>query len=65
MNALYTADVKIVGGREGSIESSDGVLKHSLSMPKELGGSGGAGTNPELAEGAADRKESDLHVHHS
>ena len=47
MNALYTADVKIVGGREGSIESSDGVLKHSLSMPKELGGSGGAGTNPE------------------
>lgn len=47
MKALYTADVKVVGGREGSIESTDGVLQHKLSMPKELGGSGGDGTNPE------------------
>ncbi|ANS73534.1 Ohr subfamily peroxiredoxin [Paenibacillus yonginensis] len=47
MEALYTAKVKVHGGRTGSIESSDGVLKHNLSMPKELGGSGGEGTNPE------------------
>ena len=47
MKALYTATATVHGGREGSIESSDGVLKHSLSMPKELGGSGGSGTNPE------------------
>ncbi|WP_106766717.1 organic hydroperoxide resistance protein [Paenibacillus faecalis] len=47
MQPLYTADVKITGGRTGAIESSDGALKHSLSMPKELGGSGGEGTNPE------------------
>lgn len=47
MKALYTADVKVVGGREGSVESTDGVLKHKLSMPKELGGPGGDGTNPE------------------
>lgn len=47
MKALYTATVTVKGGREGSIESSDGVLKHSLSMPKELGGSGGSATNPE------------------
>lgn len=47
MKPLYTADVKIVGGRNGSVESSDGVLKHNLTMPKELGGAGGDGTNPE------------------
>lgn len=47
MQPLYTADVKIMGGRQGSMESSDGALKHKLTMPKELGGSGGEGTNPE------------------
>lgn len=47
MQPLYTADVKVTGGRTGAVESSDGVLKHSLSMPKELGGPGGDGTNPE------------------
>ncbi|AYB42449.1 organic hydroperoxide resistance protein [Paenibacillus lautus] len=47
MKPLYTADVKVIGGREGSVESTDGVLNHKLSMPKELGGPGGAGTNPE------------------
>jgi len=47
MKPLYTADVKVVGGREGSIQSSDGALDHKLSMPKELGGPGGEGTNPE------------------
>ncbi|HAG00834.1 organic hydroperoxide resistance protein [Paenibacillus lactis] len=47
MKPLYTADVKVVGGREGSIQSSDGALNHKLSMPKELGGPGGEGTNPE------------------
>ncbi|NMO95787.1 organic hydroperoxide resistance protein [Paenibacillus lemnae] len=47
MQPLYTADVKVKGGRNGSIESSDGVLKHNLTMPKELGGSGAEGTNPE------------------
>lgn len=47
MKPLYTADVKVVGGREGSIQSSDGALNHKLSMPKGLGGPGGEGTNPE------------------
>lgn len=47
MKALYTATTTVHGGREGSVESSDGVLKHNLTMPKELGGAGGAGTNPE------------------
>lgn len=47
MKALYTASATVHGGREGSVESSDGVLKHDLKMPKELGGPGGQGTNPE------------------
>lgn len=47
MNALYTATAKIQGGREGSFETTDGALNHKLTMPKELGGPGGEGTNPE------------------
>jgi lipoyl-dependent peroxiredoxin len=48
VNALYTAKATSTGaGRNGHVASSDGVLEHDLSMPKELGGAGGAGTNPE------------------
>jgi lipoyl-dependent peroxiredoxin len=47
MQALYTASVTAVGGRGGSISSSDGVLDLPLAYPKELGGPGGAATNPE------------------
>ena len=45
--ALYTAHAKSTGGRTGSTESSDGAIKLALVTPKELGGPGGAGTNPE------------------
>ena len=44
---LYTAHATATGGRTGSAESSDSALKVALSTPKELGGGGGAGTNPE------------------
>lgn len=44
---LYTARATSTGGRTGTAESSDGALKVSLSTPKELGGAGGSGTNPE------------------
>ena len=47
MQALYTATATAVGGRNGSIKSSDGVLDLKLLYPKELGGPGGAATNPE------------------
>jgi lipoyl-dependent peroxiredoxin len=47
MHALYTATATAVGGRNGSIKSSDGVLNLQLAHPKELGGPGGAATNPE------------------
>lgn len=42
---LYRAQAKSTGGREGKSESSAFQLK--LSTPKELGGAGGDGTNPE------------------
>jgi len=45
--ALYTAHATSTGGRTGSTESSDGAIKLNLVTPKELGGGGGAGTNPE------------------
>ena len=46
MKALYTAMARTHGGRNGHIETSDGLLRLDLAMPKELGGAGG-GTNPE------------------
>ena len=45
--ALYTAHASSTGGRTGSTQSNDGALKAALITPKELGGAGGAGTNPE------------------
>ncbi|MDE2338225.1 MAG: organic hydroperoxide resistance protein [Gammaproteobacteria bacterium] len=44
---LYTAHAKATGGRDGSAATDDGRLKVKLSVPKELGGPGGEGTNPE------------------
>lgn len=44
---LYRAYAEATGGRDGRAISSDGVLDVSLSTPKELGGAGGQGTNPE------------------
>lgn len=44
---LYTAQATATGGRDGRAASSDGVLNVQLSTPRELGGGGGPGTNPE------------------
>jgi len=44
---LYTAHATATGGRDGRAVSSDSVLDIQLSTPKELGGGGGPGTNPE------------------
>ena len=44
---LYTAHGHATGGREGSGKTSDGVLDVKLTTPKELGGNGATGTNPE------------------
>lgn len=44
---LYVAKATTSGGREGSSKSDDGRLDVALSTPAEMGGAGGAGTNPE------------------
>jgi osmotically inducible protein OsmC len=44
---LYQAQAKSTGGREGRSTTSDGVLDVKLTTPKELGGNGAEGTNPE------------------
>jgi lipoyl-dependent peroxiredoxin len=44
---LYRASATATGGRDGRGVSSDGYLDVALTTPKELGGGGGAGTNPE------------------
>ena len=46
-NVLYRATATAVGGREGRASSTDGALDLKLSTPRELGGGGGDGTNPE------------------
>jgi osmotically inducible protein OsmC len=47
INALYTASATATGGRNGKVVSSDHVLELEVKTPRELGGSGGAYTNPE------------------
>jgi len=47
MQILYTAHSTATGGRDGRAVSSDNHLDVKLSTPKELGGAGGEGTNPE------------------
>ena len=43
----YTAHATATGGRAGTAKSPDGALDLTLTTPKELGGNGAAGTNPE------------------
>lgn len=47
MSMLFTTKVTATGGREGRVTSADGVLDLEVRLPKELGGKGGAYTNPE------------------
>jgi lipoyl-dependent peroxiredoxin len=47
MKVLYTAEATVGGGRSGHGRTSDGRLEVDLSVPKELAGDGGPGTNPE------------------
>src|ERR1700761_1174623 len=47
INVLYRTSAIATGGRDGTARSDDGRLEVQLSTPKELGGNGGPGTNPE------------------
>jgi osmotically inducible protein OsmC len=47
VNVLYRTTATATGGRDGHAETKDGSLKVTLATPKELGGGGGPGNNPE------------------
>ena len=47
VNVLYSTRATATGGRDGQARSEDGAFEAKLSTPKELGGAGGDGTNPE------------------
>ena len=47
MKIFYKANATATGGRNGHVETNDGVVSVDLAIPKEMGGPGGAKTNPE------------------
>jgi osmotically inducible protein OsmC len=47
VDVKYRAHAVATGGRDGTAQTTDGSLKVKLTIPKELGGPGGEGTNPE------------------
>ncbi|MEZ5997182.1 MAG: organic hydroperoxide resistance protein [Hyphomonas sp.] len=47
VKVLYTTQAYATGGRDGHAETLDGSFRVDLSTPKELGGAGGPGNNPE------------------
>src|ERR1700761_5086854 len=47
VNVLYKTSAKATGGRDGHAATLDGAFDVKLATPKELGGGGGAGNNPE------------------
>ncbi|AJK50227.1 organic hydroperoxide resistance protein [Burkholderia plantarii] len=47
MNILYQTSATSTGGRDGRAVSADNKLDVKLAAPRELGGTGAEGTNPE------------------
>jgi len=47
VNVLYTTKATATGGRDGEAKTADGTFAVKLATPKELGGAGGQGNNPE------------------
>lgn len=47
MKILYTTQATATGGRTGAARTADGAFAVELTTPKELGGPGGVGNNPE------------------
>lgn len=47
VDVKYSTEATATGGRDGRSRTADGALDVKLTTPKELGGSGGAGNNPE------------------
>jgi lipoyl-dependent peroxiredoxin len=47
VNVLYKTSATATGGRDGHAATKDGSFDVKLATPKELGGAGGEGNNPE------------------
>jgi Ohr subfamily peroxiredoxin len=47
VDVKYRAEATATGGRDGRAKTPDGSLDVKLTTPRELGGGGGAGNNPE------------------
>ena len=47
VNVLYRTSARATGGRDGHSATLDGAVDVKLATPKELGGGGGSGVNPE------------------
>jgi osmotically inducible protein OsmC len=47
IDVKYRATATATGGRDGKARTDDGRIDIKLATPKQLGGSGGPGTNPE------------------
>ena len=44
---IYSTTVVVKGGRDGQAQTEGGALDLTLAVPKEMGGQGNKGTNPE------------------
>lgn len=47
VDVKYRTSATATGGRDGQAATTDGTLNVKLTIPKELGGPGGPGNNPE------------------
>jgi Ohr subfamily peroxiredoxin len=47
VDVKYRTSATATGGRDGQAATADGTLSVKLAIPKELGGPGGPGNNPE------------------
>ncbi|HEU0043371.1 organic hydroperoxide resistance protein [Sphingomonas sp.] len=47
VNVIYRTTATATGGRDGAARSDDGSVDVKLVVPKEMGGPGGTGANPE------------------
>ena len=52
VNVIYRTSATATGGRDGAARSDDGSVDVKLVVPKEMGGPGGDGANPEKLFGA-------------